>query len=362
MTSEAMAKESFRAYLLASFGKNGGPERLAIAFTTAQRAIERLGRAGIVKRVGDAKRDRVCCASASSTRIEGAKLSDREVEKLLSGVKAKSFASRDEQEVAGYADAMDMIFESFESITLTENHIKQLHGVLFKYSSKDQDHRGHYKKLPNHVEAFGPSGKSLGVVFETATPFETRGWIGELVDWFNKSVSEETHHPLILIGIFIVVFLAIHPFRDGNGRLSRILTTLVLLRAGYAYVPYSSMESVIEANKDNYYLALRRTQQTIRKQKQNWEYWLVFFLKTMAKQKDNLAAKVKEEQALRLSLPALSRQILELAKTRGEITVKEIEESTGANRNTIKVHVKKLAKDSYLAQVGKGRGARYTVK
>ena len=298
----------------------------------------------------------------SSTRIEGAKLSDREVEKLLSGVKAKSFASRDEQEVAGYADAMDMIFESFESITLTENHIKQLHGVLFKYSSKDQDHRGHYKKLPNHVEAFGPSGESLGVVFETATPFETRGWIGELVDWFNKSVSEETHHPLILIGIFIVVFLAIHPFRDGNGRLSRILTTLVLLRAGYAYVPYSSMESVIEANKDNYYLALRRTQQTIRKQKQNWEYWLVFFLKTMAKQKDNLAAKVKEEQALRLSLPALSRQILELAKTRGEITVKEIEGSTGANRNTIKVHVKKLAKDSYLAQVGKGRGARYTVK
>jgi Fic family protein len=167
---------------------------------------------------------------------------------------------------------------------------------------------------------------------------------------------------LILIGIFIVVFLAIHTFQDGNGRLSRVLTTLLLLRAGYGYVPYSSMESVIEANKDNYYLALRRTQQTIRKEKQNWEYWLVFFLRAMTKQKDNLAAKVKEEQALRSSLPALSRQILELAKTRGEITVKEIEESTGANRNTIKVHVKKLAGDNYLAQVGKGRGARYTLK
>lgn len=113
----------------------------------------------------------------SSTRIEGAKLSDREVEKLLSGVKAKSFASRDEQEVAGYADAMDMVLESFESITVTENHIKQLHGVLLKYSSKDQEHRGHYKKVPNHVEAFGPDGKSLGVVFETATPFETPGWM-----------------------------------------------------------------------------------------------------------------------------------------------------------------------------------------
>jgi Fic family protein len=205
----------------------------------------------------------------SSTRIEGAKLSDREVEKLLSGVKAKTFASRDEQEVAGYADAMDMVFESFESITITENHIKQLHGVLLKYSSKDQEHRGHYKKVPNHVEAFGPDGKSLGIVFETATPFETPGWMKELVNWFNESVSEETHHPLILIGIFIVVFLAIHPFKDGNGRLSRVLTTLLLLRAGYGYVPYSSMESVIEANKDNYYPALRRTQRTICKGKQD---------------------------------------------------------------------------------------------
>jgi Fic family protein len=88
---------------------------------------------------------------------------------------------------------------------------------------------------------------------------------------------------------------------------------LLLLRAGYVYVPYSSIESVIEANKDNYYLALRRTQRTIRKGKQNWEYWLVSFLKMMVKRKNNLAAKVKEEQALRSCLPALSRQILELA-------------------------------------------------
>src|SRR5260370_1140867 len=138
--------------------------------------------------------------------------------------------------------------------------------------------------------------------------------------------------------------------------------SLLLLRAGYGYVPYSSMESIIERNKDSYYLALRRTQQVIRKEEQNWEPWLVFFLKTMAKQKDNLAAKVKEEQSLRASLPALSRQILELVKTRSEITVKEIEESTGANRNTIKVRVKKLAEQQYLRQVGQGRGARYMIK
>lgn len=298
----------------------------------------------------------------SSTRIEGSKLSDAEVEKLLSRLQTKSFTSRDEQEVAGYADAMDMIFDGYEAMTPTENHIKQLHGVLLKYSTKDEDHRGEYKKVTNHVEAFSADGKSLGVVFETATPFETPGWMKAIVDWYNQSIHEETQHPLILIGIFIVVFLAIHPFKDGNGRLSRVLTTLLLLRAGYGYVPYSSMESVIEMNKDSYYLALRRTQGTIRTETQNWESWLVFFLKTMVKQKDNLAAKVKQEQSLRTTLPALSRQILELVKTRGEITVKEIEDATGANRNTIKVHVKKLAEQQYLVQVGKGRGARYTIK
>lgn len=134
------------------------------------------------------------------------------------------------------------------------------------------------------------------------------------------------------------------------------------MRAGYRYVPYSSMESIIERNKDSYYLALRRTQQVIRKEEQNWEPWLVFFLKTMAKQKDNLAAKVKEEQSLRASPPALSRQILQLVKTRSEITVKEIEESTGVNRNTIKVHVKNLAEQQYLRQVGQGHSARYMNK
>jgi Fic family protein len=297
----------------------------------------------------------------SSTRIEGARLSDMEVEKLLSGLRSESFASRDEQEVAGYADLMEMIFEGYESITPTENHIKQLHGMLLKYSAKVQDHLGEYKNVSNHVEAFGPDGKSLGVVFETATPFETPRWMEELVDWLNRSIADESQHVLMLIGIFVVIFLAIHPFKDGNGRLSRALTTLLLLRAGYGYVPYSSMEGVIERNKDSYYLALRRTQQTIRKE-QNWEPWLVFFLKTMAKQKDNLADKVKEEQTLRASLPALSRQILELIKTRGEITVKEIEDSTGANRNTIKVHVRRLTEQHYLTPIGNGRSAGYRIK
>ncbi|MBP9877467.1 MAG: Fic family protein [Alphaproteobacteria bacterium] len=313
-------------------------------------------------RLSSLKRIATIESVGSSTRIEGAKLTDEQVERLLSKLEQKSFTTRDEQEVAGYADAMDIVYGSYAQVLLTENHIKQLHGILLKYSIKDEEHRGTYKKITNHVEAFDVDGKSLGVVFQTATPFETPSMMRELVEWYNAQINEEAQHPLLLIGVFVVVFLAIHPFKDGNGRLSRILTTLLLLRAGYSYVPYSSMETVIEANKENYYLALRRTQQTIRAENQNWEAWLSFFLKTMVRQKDNLAQKVREERSLRDMLPALSRSILELALSRGEITVREMENVTQANRNTIKLHLKKLVEQEYLAAVGKGRGSFYRIK
>ena len=196
----------------------------------------------------------------SSTRIEGVKLSDQEIELLLSGLDTKSFESRDEQEVAGYSDVMNTVFESFEEIPFTENYIKQLHSMLLHYSTKDNRHRGEYKKMPNHVEAFDRDGKSLGIIFETSLPFDTPRDMEELFTWINTQLRKRELHPLLAISIFTVHFLAIHPFQDGNGRLSRILTTLLLLKTGYAYVPYSSLESVIERNKDNYYLALRKTQ------------------------------------------------------------------------------------------------------
>ncbi|MEK6733766.1 MAG: Fic family protein [Pseudomonadota bacterium] len=322
------------------------------------KAIENLApeRLYILKRVASIE------SVGSSTRIEGSKLTDKEVERLLSNLDRKSFATRDEQEVAGYADAMDIVFNEHSSITITENHIKQLHGILLKYSVKDQDHSGEYKKITNHVEAFDLDGKSIGVVFQTATPFETPIMMKKLLEWYNQQINEEKQHPLLLISIFIVVFLAIHPFKDGNGRLSRILTTLLLLHAGYTYVLYSSMESVIEVNKDGYYLALRHTQKTIRTKKQDWEPWILYFLRTMLKQKDNLATKIKEEQSLRTSLPALSRQILELVNARGDISIKEIEKTTAANRSTIKVHLKKLTEQGYLMSIGGGRGAHYIKK
>jgi Fic family protein len=181
----------------------------------------------------------------SSTRIEGSRLSDREVERLLSNLEIQSFDSRDEQEVAGYAQLMETVFASWAEISVTENHIKQLHRDLLGYSDKDERHRGSYKTASNSVAAFDADGNPIGVVFETASPFETPRRMAELVDWFRQA-QQGALHPLVVIGIFIVVFLEIHPFQDGNGRLSRVLTTLLLLRAGYAYVPYSSLERFIE--------------------------------------------------------------------------------------------------------------------
>ena len=302
----------------------------------------------------------------SSTRIEGVKLTNSEVEALLRGVKTYSFRSRDEQEVAGYAELMEMIFTSFQEIPITENHIKQLHSVLLKHSTKDDRHRGEYKKFQNSVEAFGPDGKSKGVIFQTATPFDTPALMQELIEWTNTQITRKELHPLLVVSVFVVVFLHIHPFQDGNGRLSRALTTLLLLRLGYSFVPYSSFERVIEENKDSYYLALRRGQAELEEAKATLEpggmnAWLVFFLKSMQKQKIALEAKMKDELAA-TQMPRLSLQIIELIRSRGPSSVAEVVAATGANRNTIKVHFRDLVANGHLIAEGAGRGVTYRIK
>lgn len=298
----------------------------------------------------------------SSTRIEGSKLSDREVERLLSNLRIKLFATRDEQEVAGYADVMDLVFASWQEITLTENHIKQLHRDLLKYSKKDARHRGNYKTSPNSVAAFDESGTQIGVVFETATPFDTPRLMTELVTWFQRERETDRLHPLLLIGLFVVVFLEIHPFQDGNGRLSRVLTTLLLLQAGYAYVPYSSLESVIEQNKEAYYLALRQTQGSIRSEAPNWQPWLVFFLRVLAEQVRRLNKKMEREKLVLAALPDLSLRIVDFVREHGRITMGDAIRLTGASRNTLKQHFRSLVEQGHLNQQGSGRGVWYELK
>jgi len=337
------------------------PEMLALIagideFKGAWRALGRLA----PERLRRLRKVATIESIGSSTRIEGAKLSDREVEALLGRLKAKPFAGRDEQEVAGYAVTMETIFASFEAIPMTENYIKQLHGMLLQFSSKDVRRRGHYKKLPNHVEAFDASGKSLGVIFETSTPFDTPHDMEGLITWFRKAAEAGGLHPLIVIGIFVVVFLAIHPFQDGNGRLSRVLTTLLLLRNGYAYVLYSSLESVIEQNKDSYYLALRRTQRTLKKRTPDWSPWLSFFLHAIDGQKRRLEAKVEREKTLRAAMPELAIAILDLAAEHGQIAVAEIMRATDAPRATIKKRLTELVRAGHLRRGGKGRSTWYS--
>jgi Fic family protein len=295
----------------------------------------------------------------SSTRIEGSLLSDQAVAQLLNNIEIKKFDTWDEQEVAGYADVMNRVYDHADAIDLTENHIRQLHRDLLAYSGKDERHRGNYKTNPNHVSAFDADGDEVGIVFETATPFDTPCLMTELVEWSGVALAQKRLHPLLVIAVFTVVFLEIHPFQDGNGRLSRILTTLLLLREGYAYVAYSSLESVIEQSKEGYYLALRNTQGTIRTEVPDWQTWVLYFLRALKKQKQRLETKIEREHILMAKLPELSVNILELATEHGRLSVSQIVELTGANRNTVKKHLQALVANQHLAQHGKGKGTWY---
>jgi len=297
----------------------------------------------------------------SSTRIEGSKLSDRDVERLLANLEIKSFATRDEQEVAGYAETMETVFRAWQDIKITENHILQLHRDLLRYSSKDERHRGAYKTSPNSVVAFDEGGKQIGVVFETATPFDTPRLMADLIAWLAEVRETGRLHPLLVVGVFVVVFLEIHPFQDGNGRLSRILTTLLLLQSGYAYVPYCSLESVIEHSKEGYYLALRQTQGTIRTEVPNRQPWLFFFLRALQQQKRRLAEKVEREKLVVSALPELAAQIIDQARNHGRVTIGDMIRATGASRNTLKEHLRRLVKQGLLVHHGVGKGSWYAL-
>ncbi|PYS16955.1 MAG: Fic family protein [Acidobacteria bacterium] len=294
----------------------------------------------------------------ASTRIEGARLTDREVDVLLSNLDLGSFRTRDEQEVAGYAEATKLVFDSWREIPLTENYIKQLHGTLLKFSPRDEHHRGAYKTIPNNVEAFDEHGRSIGVIFETAHPSDTPRLMEELVAWTNRELGGKTHHPLLVVAVFIVRFLAIHPFQDGNGRHARVLTNLLLLRTGYIYVPYSSLERVVEENREQYYRALRSAQGTLDKDESNLMDWLRFFLLCLVEQKNSLADKVRRER-LMTALSPLDEQLLQLAREHGRLTLTSALAITKVNRNTLKLHLRQLVEAGRLQLLGRGRSSWY---
>lgn len=295
----------------------------------------------------------------SSTRIEGSKLTDHEVEKLLGKLEIKKFETRDEQEVASYAEVMETIFRAWQDIPITENFIKQLHRDLLQFSDKDVRHRGEYKTLRNDVGAFDGHGNLVGVVFETATPFDTPRRMQELIAWFSEVKEVGRLHPLIITAIFIIVFLEIHPFQDGNGRLSRVLTTLLLLQFGYAYVPYASLESIIEGNKENYYLTLRQTQETLRSEAPYWHPWLLFFMRSMQQQKKRLSVKIEKERKAVAELSELAIQILDYVRDHGRVTTGDMVREHQASPNTLKATFRSLVEKGLLTRHGGGRSTWY---
>lgn len=298
----------------------------------------------------------------SSNRIEGNKLTDTQIETLFNDIKKKSFATRDEQEVAGYADLLNTIFDNYNDIPLSENYIKQLHKTLLHYSSKDERHRGNYKTDSNRVAAFDAEGHELGTIFETATPFDTPRLMRELVEWTNDNFKDGYLHPIITIGIFIVHFLSIHPFTDGNGRLSRALTLLLMLKSGYTYMPYSSMESIIEASKEGYYRALRGTQKSIWKDKVDYEPWLTFFITSLQKQKQHLESKIKSFENKTVRLNPTAKKIIALFKRKSDWSVPEISEKLDINVETVRKQVQNLVKQELLVKHGTTKSAYYTLK
>jgi Fic family protein len=308
--------------------------------------------------LGRLKRSVLVTSTGASTRIEGSKLSDAEVEKLMRGLSMRKLVDRDAQEVSGYYETLVTVFDSWGDIKLSENTIKHLHAQLLKYSSKDERQRGEYKKLENEVVATDQSGKVVSTIFETTPAYLTPKEMSELVDWTNKTLQEKSYHPLLVIANFVVEFLKIHPFLDGNGRMSRLLTNLLMLKAGYVYMPYVSQEKLIEDNKTDYYIALRRSQTSFKTPSETIEPWTSFFLDVIRSQAEQAIALLSGEAIEKLLSP---NQLLvwEYIQISDEATVQGITESTGVARPTVRQAVERLLSLKRVERIGQGRATRY---
>ncbi len=298
-------------------------------------------------------------STGASTRIEGAKLSDAEVNKLMRGLATQKLADRDAQEVRGYYELLQIVFDSYPNIIISENVIKQLHAELLKYSSKDSRHQGAYKKLENQAEMKDTSGKVLSVLFETTPAFLAPKEMNELVTWTKDSLANKSYHPLLIISNFVVEFLRIHPFLDGNGRLSRVLTNLLLLQAGYAYMPYVSHEKLIEDNKTEYYITLRQSQKSFSTGKETIASWTTFFLTVLQAQAEQAIKLLSDESIENLLSPNQLLVWLYIKSIGEDTSVQEITDATNVARPTVRQAIERLLSLKKVQRIGLGRATRY---
>jgi len=308
--------------------------------------------------LGRLKKSVLITSSGASTRIEDSRMSDEDVEKFIKGLNIHKFRDRDKQEVQGYYELLENIFNAWKTISFSESSIKHLHNELLKYAEKDIRHRGDYKKTENDVSMFDAEGKPIGVVFETTRAYLAPKQTQELVLWTQKALAEKKYHPLLIVGNFVVEFLKIHPFQDGNGRLSRILTNLLLLKLGYGFVPYVSHEKIIEDNKAEYYLALRKSQKTFDGEKGDIIAWLEYFLKILeiqAIRAIDLLSTEKMEILLSPKQMLVWNYLLEVPET----TAGEIVKKTGVLRPTVNQVLDRLLNMQKIQRIGMGRTTRY---
>jgi len=308
--------------------------------------------------LGRLKRSVLITSTGASTRIEGAKLSDEDIEKMMRGISVQKFTDRDSQEVKGYFELLENVFNAWKNIKFSENTIKHFHQELLKYVGKDKSHRGEYKKQENKVHMIDEVGKSIGVLFDTTPAYLTPKEMQELVEWAQEAIAKKKYHPLLIVGNFLVEFLQIHPFQDGNGRLSRILTNLLLLKEGYLYMPYISHEKLIEDNKPDYYMALRKSQKTLKKKNEDITPWLNFFLDILLEQSKQ-AVKLLSKENIEKLLSHKQLAVWEYLNTVEEAAPREISEKTGVARPTINQAIDKLLRLKKVERVGLGRSTRY---
>ncbi|GHU07485.1 cell division protein Fic [Alphaproteobacteria bacterium] len=308
------------------------------------------------------KKSSLVTSAGSSARIEGSRLSDEEIRAMIGGLKWEKMKDRDTQEVKGYYELLSFIYDNYQSIELSENIIKEFHARLLEYSEKDERHKGQYKKLENNVQMKNANGETVAVLFETSTALETPTQMTELVDWYNEAIVDPKYHKIIVIAAFIVQFLKIHPFQDGNGRLSRILTDLLLMKADYEYMPYVSLEKIVEEHKADYYIALRASQLTFGSHHESIADWVAFFLKICRAQAAtalDLLSTARLEQHLSEKQRIVWGYFKEHADD--EISLGLLGQNTTVNYETIRQSLDKLLTLKLIDRFGAGRSTYYKV-
>ncbi len=301
----------------------------------------------------------IITSTGASTRIEGAHMTDEEIARFLRGLKAKAPKSRDEQEVAGYADLIGRIFDNWRTLKLSENWILQFHSILLHFSEKDQRHKGTYKSAPNTVVMTNTRGEQV-ILFDPTAPYLVKPEMGAILTWTHDQLETRETHPLLVIANFIFEFLAIHPFKDGNGRMSRALTNLLLLKTGYGYVPYVSLDEIIEGTKADYYLALRATQKNHKTDREDIAPWVEFFLGALLEQVVR-ARKIMDEDQPEKLLSEKQLAIYHLFDNDIPLSVSDVDRQLkGAiPHSTIKQALSRLVTLKLLERIGQARSSRY---